>query len=120
MPPRKQSPTSYCPICGKEFKRLGRHLQYTHKLVTASSTPSTLKDFLRVCQAFPFTNKEWHVVLENTKTITDYTEKDIALPAEIFSTCYQVFERYRSLNKSQLILSQLHPLQHVSPPPENQ
>jgi len=120
MPSRKQVTSSFCPICGKELKRLGRHLQFTHKLVTASSTPSTLKEFLLVCQAFPFTNKEWHIILENTKAISDFIEKDIALSPEIFPTCYQVFERYRSSNKPKIILTQHHLYKHVTSPSEKQ
>jgi len=109
MPPANSKVKSQCPLCCKEYKRLGRHLQFTHQLITASSVPSTLKEFLLVCKAFPFSNQEWGIVLQNSSQIADYIDKDTPLPAAVFATCYQVFDRYRASAHPKLILNKTIP-----------
>lgn len=94
-----------CPICGKQFKRLSRHLRTSHNLINCTLEPQTLKEFIELSILIPFDTKTWDCLLKNKKVITDYLNTGVELPTDLFAIFYQAFERYRSTRGCKLVVS---------------
>jgi len=99
-----------CTICGKQLKRLTRHLRTAHNLLTSGEEAHTLKEFLKLCTLIPLNNKEWNLILKNDKSISNFIKHGEELPCDIFATCYQAYERYQTTPGAKLIILKQNPV----------
>jgi hypothetical protein len=84
-----------CALCYKYSKDVLRHLKFTHKKTMCFKEPTTLKEFIQLCQLFPLNSIEWKNICKSEMSINKFVDKDTALPNDIAVLLYEAFERYK-------------------------